>query len=66
MTQVQKLLAGGAIALALTISGCGPGVAPSGQSPLTAFNPQTALEPIRQPFNAASDETRVVLLLSPT
>jgi hypothetical protein len=66
MTRVQRLVAGGAIALTLTIIGCGPGAAPAGQSPLTAFTSQTVLEPIRQPFNAASDQMRVVLLLSPT
>jgi hypothetical protein len=66
MTRARRLVAGGAIALALTLIGCGPGAAPAGQSPLTAFTPQTTLEAIRQPFNAASDEMHVVLLLSPT
>jgi hypothetical protein len=66
MTRVQRLVAGGALALTLTLIGCGPGTAPAGQSPVTAFTPQTTLEAIRQPFNAASDDMRIVLLLSPT
>ena len=43
----------------------GGGQAPSGQPPLRSLTPQTSGE-ISNAFNAAKDEPRVLLLLSPT
>jgi hypothetical protein len=45
---------------------CGPGNAPVGQAGLVTLSAQTSLDPIKQPFNAAAGEHRVILLLSPT
>ena len=45
---------------------CGPGNAPQGQAALVTLSAQTALDPVKQPFNQAADEHRVILLLSPT
>ena len=45
---------------------CGPGNAPVGQAALVTLSAQTALDPVKQPFNQAADEHRVILLLSPT
>jgi hypothetical protein len=45
---------------------CGPGNAPAGQAGLVSLSAQTTLDPIKQPFNAAAGEHRVILLLSPT
>ena len=58
-------------ALALVVSAamsaaCGPGKAPAGQAGLVTLSAQTALDPVKQPFNAAAGEHRVILLLSPT
>jgi hypothetical protein len=54
-----------AICVALSVA-CGPGNAPSGQAALVTLSAQTALDPVKQPFNQAADEHRVILLLSPT
>lgn len=43
----------------------GGGRAPAGQAPLTSINSQNVAE-IRNEFNAASADARVLLLLSPT
>jgi hypothetical protein len=44
---------------------CGPGRAPAEQTPMQTLAPES-LEAFRQQFNQAADQTRVVLLLSPT
>jgi hypothetical protein len=53
----------------LCASGCmylfGPRNVPSGQPPL-AYLSQGTLDDLRAAFNAASDRTRLLLLLSPT
>jgi hypothetical protein len=51
--------------VAVRIVGCGPGNVPSGQPPLLAISDDT-LPMFRDAFNAAADEHRAVLLLSPT
>lgn len=43
----------------------GGGQAPAGQVPLRNINPQNVTE-IRNEFNSAKDDVRVLLLLSPT
>ena len=53
------------ICVALGVA-CGPGNAPAGQAGLVTLSAQTSLDPVKQPFNAASGEHRVILLLSPT
>ena len=53
------------IAMAMTLQGCGPGRAPTGQPPMIEVTADT-LEAMRQQFNAAADAARVVVLLSPT
>jgi hypothetical protein len=45
---------------------CGPGNAPAGQAGLVSLSAETTLDSIKQPFNAAAGEHRVILLLSPT
>jgi hypothetical protein len=50
---------------ALTIA-CGPGRTPAGQAALVALGAERGLDPVSQPFNAAADDDRVILLLSPT
>lgn len=45
--------------------GYGAHDAPQGQPPLVHLNPER-LDALRQHFNAASSETRVLVLLSPT
>lgn len=42
-----------------------PGEAPAGQPPLVAIDPE-ALEGLKADFNRHSNETRLILLLSPT
>jgi hypothetical protein len=54
-----------ALLLAAVLYVYGGGRAPSGQPPLRNVTAQTAGE-IRNEFNAAKDEPRVLLLLSPT
>ena len=49
----------------LRIVGCGPGTVPAGQPPMLAITNET-LPIVRNDFNAAADQHRVVLLLSPT
>lgn len=49
----------------LGVGACGPGAAPGGQPPMVVMTEQ-AMETVRQQFNQAADQTRVVLLLSPT
>lgn len=49
----------------LGVGACGPGAAPGGQPPMVAMT-EPAMETLRQQFNQAADQTRVVLLLSPT
>ena len=64
----QRLsLIGSAVLLAgaLSVGACGPGRAPAGQPALAVLTDPT-LETIRLQFNQAADQTRVVLLLSPT
>lgn len=46
-------------------AGCGPGRTPAGQPPLATITPD-AIDAMRTAFNQAADETRVILLLSPT
>ena len=56
------------IALALALAGWyswGPRHSPAGQPPLTALT-SANFEVIRQAFNGASDQVRLVLLFSPT
>ena len=55
-----------AVAGALLLSACGLGHAPVGQEPVVALSAETSLAPIQQAFNDAAQETRVILLLSPT
>ncbi|HVP48238.1 MAG TPA: hypothetical protein VMT32_16710 [Bryobacteraceae bacterium] len=43
----------------------GGGQVPSGQAPLQSLTPQNLTE-IKNSFNAATDDVRVLLLLSPT
>ena len=54
-----------ALLLAAVLYLYGGGQAPSGQPPLRNVTAQSAGE-IRNEFNAAKDEPRVLLLLSPT
>lgn len=64
----DRMGAVGAVAVVVTllsVGACGPGTAPAGQPPMVALTHQT-LEAVRQQFNQAADQTRVVLLLSPT
>ena len=49
----------------LSISACGPGKAPTGQPAMEVLT-APMLETLRQQFNQRVDQTRVVLLLSPT
>ena len=53
------------LAVATSIIACGPGKAPGGQPAMTALTAST-LEELREQFNEAVGQTRVVLLLSPT
>jgi hypothetical protein len=53
------------ICVALGVA-CGPGTAPVGQAGIVTLSSQTALDPVKQPFNAAAGGHRVILLLSPT
>ena len=46
-------------------SACGPGTAPAGQ-PLMAVITRDGIESLREAFNQTSNQTRVILLLSPT
>jgi hypothetical protein len=57
---VLVLLAGAAVAWRLI-----PGTAPAGQPPLATLD-DAALERVRADFNRYADETRVIVLLSPT
>lgn len=52
-------------ALAMIPTACGAGRPPAGQLPLVTITGAT-LETLRSDFNAAGDEVRVILLLSPT
>ena len=56
---------GALLITALSINACGPGTPPAGQPAMVVLTAQT-LEMVRQEFNRAADQTRVVLLLSPT
>jgi hypothetical protein len=62
----RKLILGLTLALigALVYS-YGGGQVPAGQAPLQRLTPQN-LSAIRNSFNAAKDDARVLLLLSPT
>jgi hypothetical protein len=56
------------LALALALAGWyswGPRHTPAGQPALTSLSPAN-FEVLRQAFNSASDQVRLVLLLSPT
>lgn len=44
---------------------CGPGTAPAGQPPMAAVT-RESIESFREAFNKTADQTRVILLLSPT
>jgi len=44
---------------------CGPGTAPTGQPPMAQIT-RESVESFREAFNRASDQARIVLLLSPT
>jgi hypothetical protein len=64
----QKYLAGGTasiILILLLIYAYGGGHTPQGQPPLQTLTVQNLSE-IRNQFNAAKDDVRVLLLLSPT
>jgi len=63
-----KYLAGAAalaVLLALFLYSSGGGHTPQGQPPLRALTAQNIAE-IKDKFNAAEDDVRVLLLLSPT
>jgi len=62
----MKRLTFALIALVVFSVACGPGNAPAGQAGLVTLSAQTTLDSIKQPFNAAAAEHRVILLLSPT
>ena len=62
----MKRLTFGLIFCAALGIACGPGNAPVGQAPLVTLSAQATLDPVKQPFNAAAGEQRVILLLSPT
>jgi len=54
------------LAVAIAASGaCGPGTAPAGQPPMAVLS-KNSFEGLRDAFNQTSDQTRVILLLSPT
>jgi hypothetical protein len=53
-----------AFAILLSIA-CGPGTAPTGQLPMVTITPET-FESVRAEFNKTTDQTRVIVLLSPT
>lgn len=53
-----------AIVLGLAVS-CGEQTAPAGQPPLADLNSQS-LAAFKDQFNLASDQVRIILLLSPT
>ena len=55
----------GAILLVALIYFYGGSQVPSGQRPLRSLTPQNLSE-LKQEFNASKDQTRVLLLLSPT
>ena len=44
---------------------CGPGTTPAGQPPMAQIT-RESVEGFREAFNRASDQARIVLLLSPT
>ena len=62
----MKRLAVALVVCAALGAACGPGNAPVGQAALVTLSAQPALDPVKQPFNAAAGEHRVILLLSPT
>ena len=53
------------LATVVATGACGPGTAPAGQ-PAMALITSDRLENFRDAFNQASDQIRVILLLSPT
>ena len=64
----RKSILGALLALALIgalFHFYGGGPAPSGQPPLESLTPQNVSD-LRNSFNAAKDDVRVLLLLSPT
>ena len=48
------------------LAGCGPGVAPAGQARMAVLSDSAALDSLRDDFNNAASQTRVIVLLSPT
>ena len=62
---MKRLTLALAICVALGVA-CGPGNAPAGQARLVNLGAQTTLDSVKQLFNAAAGEHRVILLLSPT
>jgi hypothetical protein len=46
-------------------AGCGPGRSPAGQPPVQTVTAQV-MDTLKADFNRAAEQTRVVLLLSPT
>jgi len=66
-TRQTIILVALAILVFLAISGLlgGRGKVPPGQPALVSLNP-SSLADLRRDFNAATDQTRVVLLLAPT
>jgi len=67
MKKSLQIAAAGAIALLLAIGWYlwGPAKTPAGQPPLVALTPEN-FDQFQTQFNEASDNVRVVLLLSPT
>ena len=59
---IRSLLFAGIVA---TSAACGPGTAPVGQPPMAVLTP-ASIESFREAFNQTADQTRVILLLSPT
>jgi hypothetical protein len=51
---------------AINVTACGPGTVPVDQPAMVVLTEQALADLVRQPFNVAADQTRVVLLLSPT
>lgn len=62
---IRTTAATGILLMGLAAIACGPGAAPTGQQPMAIIT-RDSLESFRTAFNEASDQTRVVLLLSPT
>ena len=63
---MARRVSGLVVAAVVAVSGaCGPGTAPVGQPPMAVIT-RDSVESLREAFNHTSDQTRVILLLSPT